>query len=137
MVLNTLNNFLARGCAFKKLAPLWLGKKAESSAFTWSTDTVSNHHATGLMATSSLHRVPMPSIAHSPCPPRIRGNQSTPKHRRPPAHHHLSTLSRRATRRRDQAQADDMDTTGAEAQRRALLHQSAESWTRRYRVEIR
>ena len=60
--------------------------------------------------------------------------------RRSLAHHHRQyprTLFPTATRRRDQAQVEDMDTTEAEAQRRALLHQSVVSWTRRRRIEIR
>ena len=100
----------------------------------------SNHDAIWLKETSSRDRGLMPSIYHPSCPLRTRGNQSIIMHHQSSAHHHhqhLSTPSPRATRRRDRAQAEGMDTTDAEAQRRALLHQSVESWTRRHRVEIR
>ena len=107
--------------------------------FTYSNiDTASNHHETELMEKSSHERVLMPSITHSSCPPRSRGNQSTPMDPPSPAcHQHLNILSPKASLRRDQAQADGMDIVDDEVQPRALLHQSAESWTRRHRAEIR
>ena len=95
-------------------------------------------HAIELMETSSRARVPMPSISHSSCPPPNRGNQSTLKHRRLLAHHQRhSTLFPRPSHHRGQAQVDAMGIVDAGAQLRALLHQSAESWTRRHRIEIR
>lgn len=86
------------------------------------------------METSSHQRVSMPSVIHTTCPPLLQGDQLITKHRPSRAHPQISTLSRRSALLKAPAPAVAM--ADGEAQWRALLHQSAESWTRRHRIEI-
>ena len=95
-------------------------------------NTLSIRHAPYLMEVDSYEEALMPCICSSPCPPLLRGDHRTIMDRPTPAHHQTDTPFLKSTRLQGLAQV--VNRVGEEGQRRALLHQSAESWTRRHRV---
>ena len=95
----------------------------------------SYHYVRLLMETSSHKGASMPSIIHATCPPLHQGDQWTIKYRPSRAHPQISTLFPKSALLKAPAPAVAM--AEGEAQWRALLHQSVESWTRRHRIEIR
>lgn len=76
----------------------------------------------------------MPSSNRPPCPPLPLDIPSTNMDLQP-ARHQTNILSLRSHHHRDQVQAGVTVDDGTRL--RALLHQSAVSWTRRHRAMIR
>lgn len=93
---------------------------------------VGSYCAFGTGQANVRREVPMPSLARALCPPPLLDDQWTIMDRPSAAHRQANTLSPRSTSHRGQAPAGAIAEDGAPL--RALLHQSAVSWTRRNRV---